>query len=178
MLIWCFCNHTHPFASHSLIGRWKSGGGSTEVRPRCVAPSFSWNSVKWFSEEWLQFFFPVAFLNWANINFPFFSLFFPNYSKLGTHGTPKRRGAGHEPPVKSLTYGDVKRPVSGMHSTENVAGKWIFCWKLSDYSDDNWKWKKCMIAIGRLWSHHHFMLTIFGKLWTHVWSRLLWTYIC
>ena len=52
-----------------------------------------------------------------------FSLFFPNYSKLGTHGTPKRRGAGHEPPVKSLTYGDVKRPVSGMHSTENVAGK-------------------------------------------------------
>lgn len=57
------------------------------------------------------------------IFFFYFALHIFTSSKLGTHGTPKRRGAGHEPPVKSLAFGDVKRLVSGMHSTENVAGK-------------------------------------------------------
>lgn len=49
--------------------------------------------------------------------------FFFNYSKLGTHGSPRRRGAGHEPPVKNLGLGEVKRFVVGMHNTDNVSGE-------------------------------------------------------
>lgn len=46
-------------------------------------------------------------------------------SKLGTHGNPRRRGTGHEPPpppVKNLGLGDVKRFIEGMHNTETIAG--------------------------------------------------------
>lgn len=51
-------------------------------------------------------------------------------SKLGTHGSPRRRGAGHEHPVKSLTnlaLGDGKNLITGMHNSDNVsAGESIF----------------------------------------------------
>lgn len=46
--------------------------------------------------------------------------FFFVYSKLGTHGSPRRRGSGHDPPVKALGLGDVKRFIAGMHNTDNV----------------------------------------------------------
>lgn len=45
-----------------------------------------------------------------------------NYSKLGTHGSPRRRGANHEPPVKNLSLGDAKRYVVEMHNTDHVPG--------------------------------------------------------
>lgn len=44
------------------------------------------------------------------------------FSKLGTHGSPRRRGAAQEPPVKNLGLGDVKRFVVGMHNTDSNAG--------------------------------------------------------
>lgn len=44
------------------------------------------------------------------------------FSKLGTHGSPRRRGAAQEPPVKNLGLGDVKRFVVGMHNTDSSAG--------------------------------------------------------
>lgn len=48
------------------------------------------------------------------------------FSKLGTHGSPRRRGTGHEPPpppVKNLGLGDVKRFIEGMHNTESISGR-------------------------------------------------------
>lgn len=49
--------------------------------------------------------------------FPF--LFFSD--KLGTHGSPRRRGAGQDPQLKgNFNVNDVKRLVAGMHNTENV----------------------------------------------------------
>lgn len=43
-------------------------------------------------------------------------------SKLGTHGSPRRRNAGHDPPVKHLGLGEVKRFTGGMHNTETLPG--------------------------------------------------------
>lgn len=44
--------------------------------------------------------------------------------KLGTHGCLRRRGAGHELPMKyicnNFSVNDVKKLIAGMHSTENV----------------------------------------------------------
>lgn len=43
--------------------------------------------------------------------------------KLGTHGSPRRRNAGHDPPVKQLGLGEVKRFIEGMHNTETLPGE-------------------------------------------------------
>ncbi len=66
----------------------------------------------------------------GEINFKFFFYF----SKLGTHGSPRRRGSGHDPPVKALGLGDVKRYITGMHNTDNGTGK---CFVHSIYFNNN-----------------------------------------
>lgn len=45
------------------------------------------------------------------------------HSTLGTHGSPRRRNNGHDPPVKHLGLGEVKRFIGGMHNTEPLPGK-------------------------------------------------------
>lgn len=68
----------------------------------------------------------------------FFRFFSLHNSKLGTHGSPRRRSAGHDPPVKHLGLGEVKRFTGGMHNTENLSGMFI---------EKNKKWTKSVQQI-------------------------------
>lgn len=43
-------------------------------------------------------------------------------SSLGTHGSPRRQNTSHDPVVKHLDLGEVKRFTGGMHNTDNLAG--------------------------------------------------------
>lgn len=54
------------------------------------------------------------------------------FRKLGTHGSPRRRGNGHDPPVKTLGLGDVKRFIGGMHNTDSITGE-LFHYFYSSY---------------------------------------------
>lgn len=65
--------------------------------------------------------------------------FLLSISKLGTHGSPRRRSAGHDPPVKHLGLGEVKRFTGGMHNTENLSGMSILRIKMYSFQKNGEK---------------------------------------
>lgn len=56
-------------------------------------------------------------------NFSFVSFIsFTAFSRLGTHGSPRRQNTNNDSVVKHLDLREVKRSTGGMHNTENLAG--------------------------------------------------------